>query len=231
VNRALPELQGKGAKLHQVQLRHNPQTESYLVNPEIPGVSFETGQKEYAERLGGREFIVSASAFFQVNNAQAEQMVELVGAALPDRGHVLVDAFAGVGTFAAIFADRFDRVIAIEESHSAVRDARRNLDGVSNAEIVAAKVEDVMPVLDVTPDAVLLDPPRAGCFPQVIESLNRFKPRALVYVSCNPSTFARDARLLVDGGYMLERVTPLDMFPQTAHIECVARFTFEGGDA
>jgi 23S rRNA (uracil1939-C5)-methyltransferase len=158
-------------------------------------------------------------------------MVELVGAALPERGQVLVDAFAGVGTFAAIFADRFDRVIAIEESHSAVRDARRNLEGTCNAEIVAAKVEEVMPVLDVTPDAVLLDPPRAGCFPQVIESLNRFKPRALVYVSCNPSTFARDARLLVDGGYVLERVTPLDMFPQTAHIECVARFTFEGGDA
>jgi 23S rRNA (uracil1939-C5)-methyltransferase len=226
VNGMLPELQGMGAKLHQVQLRHNPQSGSFLVNPEIPGAPIATGQKEYTEVLGGREFVVSASAFFQVNNAQAEQMVRLVGEALPAHGRLLVDAFAGVGTFAAIFAGRFDRVIAIEESHSAVRDARRNLEGLANTEICAAKVEDVLPGLEVPPDAVLLDPPRAGCFPAVIEALTRFKAPALVYVSCNPSTFARDARLLVDGGYVLERVTPLDMFPQTAHIECVARFSY-----
>ncbi|HKS92236.1 MAG TPA: class I SAM-dependent RNA methyltransferase [Tepidiformaceae bacterium] len=228
VNGVLPELQGKGARLHQVQLRHNPQSGSFLVNPEIPGVSFETGQKQYTEVLAGREFVVSASAFFQVNNAQAEQMVRLVGSALPPRGRLLIDAFAGVGTFAAIFADRFERVIAIEESHSAVRDAERNLAGIPNAEIRAAKVEDTLPTLDATPDVVLLDPPRAGCFPAVIDAIIRFRPHTLVYVSCNPSTLARDARLLLDGGYHLDRVTPLDMFPQTAHIECVAQFSFEG---
>ncbi len=228
VNAALPALQGKGARLHQVQLRHNPQSASFLVNPEIAGAPFETGQKEYTEVLGGREFVVSASAFFQVNNAQAEQMVRLVGEALPERGGLLVDAFAGVGTFAAIFADRFERVIAIEESHSAVRDAERNLADIPNAEIRAAKVEATLPALEVVPDAVLLDPPRAGCFPAVLEAIVRFRPGALVYVSCNPSTLARDARLLVDGGYRLDYVTPLDMFPQTAHIECVARFSLDG---
>jgi 23S rRNA (uracil1939-C5)-methyltransferase len=228
VNAVLPELQGKGAKLHQVQLRHNPQSGSFLINPEIPGVPFETGQKSYTEVLGGREFLVSASAFFQVNNAQAEQMVRLVGEALPERGKLLVDAFAGVGTFAALFASRFERVIAIEESHSAVRDAQCNLEGLCNTEIRAAKVEDVLPALEVTPDVVLLDPPRAGCFPQVIEALGMFKPAVLVYVSCNPSTLARDARLLVDAGYAADYVTPLDMFPQTAHIECIARFSYGG---
>lgn len=225
VNAVLPSLQGTGAKLHQVQLRHNPQTGSYLVNPEIPGVDVATGQKDYTERLGGRDFVVSASAFFQVNNQQAERMVELVGEALPQHGRLLVDAFAGVGTFAAIFAGRFERVIAIEESHSAIRDALRNLEGSENVEMLGAKVEAVLPGLDVAPDAVLLDPPRVGCFPQVIEALVRFKPSTLVYVSCNPSTLARDARLLVDGGYTLDYVTPLDMFPHTAHIECVARFS------
>ncbi|MBN9494684.1 class I SAM-dependent RNA methyltransferase [bacterium] len=225
VNGVLPALQGKGARLHQVQLRHNPQSGSYLINPEIPGLPFESGQKEYTEVLGGREFVVSASAFFQVNNAQAEQMVRLVGEALPAHGRLLVDAFAGVGTFAAIFAGRFERVIAIEESHSAVRDAERNLADIPNAEIRAAKVEDILPSLEVAPDVVLLDPPRAGCLPQVLETIARFRPLALVYVSCNPATLARDARLLIDAGYRIDAVTPLDMFPHTAHIECVTRFS------
>lgn len=231
VNEVLPQLQGKGARLHQVQLRHNPRSGEFLVNPEMAGVPFETGQKEYTEVLAGREFVVSASAFFQVNNAQAEQMVRLVGEALPARGTLLVDAFAGVGTFAAIFAERFDRVIAIEESHSAVRDAERNLRDIPNAEIRAAKVEDTLPALELTPDVVLLDPPRAGCFPAVVEAIIRFQPPTLVYVSCNPATLARDARLLLDGGYRLDYVKPLDMFPQTAHIECVARFSHGAGAA
>jgi 23S rRNA (uracil1939-C5)-methyltransferase len=229
VNGLLPRIQGKGAGLHQVQVRHSPITGSYLVMPPVPGLEAETGQTSYLEELGGRQFVVSASAFFQVNSAQAEQMVQLVGEALPAHGRLLVDAFAGVGTFAALFADRFERVLAIEESASATKDARVNLCDLPNVTIRVGKVEEVLPELESAPDAVVLDPPRAGCAPPVIGALVAFRPAVVVYVSCNPATHARDLRLLVDGGYRLDSVTPIDMFPQTGHIECVARLSWPGG--
>ena len=225
VNEQLPLLQGRGAGLHQVQLRHSAETGTFLVAPEMPGLPLETGQKAYQEELGGRKFQVSASAFFQVNHAQAQQMLRLVGEALPETGGVFVDAFAGVGTFAALFASRFERVIAIEESHSAAKDALVNLRGLTNVEVHAGKVEAILPLLDASPDANVLDPPRPGCDRVVLDALIRFRPGVVVYVSCNPATLARDLRILVDGGFTLDSVTPLDMFPQTGHIECVCRLS------
>jgi len=223
VNDLLPHLQGKGAGFHQVQVRHSTETGSYLIGPRVPNLEIESGQKSYVEELGGRRFQVSAAAFFQVNHAQAEEMVRLVGEALPPRGKLLVDGFAGVGTFAAIFASRFERVIAIEESHSAIRDAESNIAGLPNVEMRAGKVETILPDLEQRPDAILLDPPRPGCYPSVLQAIIEFRPASVVYVSCNPATLARDLRILVDGGYRLESVTPLDMFPQTGHIECVSK--------
>lgn len=228
VNDLLPTLHGKARGLHQVQVRHSDETGSYLVYPAIEGPEIETGQTSYVEELGGRRFRVSASSFFQVNHAQAEQMVRLVGEALPARGEVLVDAFAGVGTFAAIFAGRFERVIAIEEARTAIRDAAENVSDLSNVELREGKVEDVLPELETTPDAVLLDPPRAGCAPPVLRAIAQFRPRTVVYVSCNPATLARDLRTLTGAGFALERVAPLDMFPQTAHIEAVALLHLAG---
>lgn len=225
VNELLPKLQGHGAGLHQVQVRHSAATGSYMVQPEMPAVGEPTGQRRYTEELGGHRFEVSAAAFFQVNAAQAEVLLRLAGEALGDARGTLVDAFAGVGTFAAIFADRFDHVIAIEESDSAAKDARENLAGFPNVEMRIGKVEHVLPELDVRPDAVILDPPRPGCMPRVLDALIEFKPKAVVYVSCNPATLARDLRILVDGGFNLDHVTPVDMFPQTGHIECVTRLS------
>ncbi|MGE0598135.1 MAG: class I SAM-dependent RNA methyltransferase [Dehalococcoidia bacterium] len=231
VNELLPKLQGHGAGLHQVQVRHSAETNTYLVNPAIPGIPVETGQKAYREALGGRRFDVSASAFFQVNHAQAEQMVRLVGEALPQQGELLIDGFAGVGTFAVLFANRFQRVLAIEESNSAARDSERNLAQAPNVEMLVGKVEDVLPALEERPGAIVLDPPRPGCAPPVMRAILEFQPAVVVYVSCNPATLARDLRILVDGGYALDWVTPLDMFPQTGHIECVSRLTFAGAPA
>ena len=225
LNERLGQLQGLGRGLHQVQMRRSPTTDDYLVYPEVPGAPFATGQESYRESLAGHEFQVQASAFFQVNAAQAEQMARLVGESLPTKGTLLVDAFAGVGTFAVIFADRFERVIAIEESRQAAADAEVNIRETPNVEMRAGKVEEILPFLDVAPDAVLLDPPRPGCAPAVLAGIAKFRPGRVVYVSCNPSTLARDLRVLVESGYTLDHVTPLDMFPQTGHIECVSQLT------
>jgi 23S rRNA (uracil1939-C5)-methyltransferase len=229
-NALLPKLQGKGRGLHQVQIRYCAATESHLIWPELPDLELPTGQKAYMERLAGRDFVVSGSAFFQVNSAQAEQMIRLIGEALPERGRLLADGFAGVGTFASIFAGRFDRVLAIEEAKSATRDAEQNVRDLDNVEVVTGKVETILPDLVNPPDAIILDPPRAGCFPAVLEAIVRFRPEVVVYVSCNPATLARDVLILVDGGYQLDRVTPIDMFPQTGHIECVTRLSLADGE-
>jgi 23S rRNA (uracil1939-C5)-methyltransferase len=231
VNDVLPRLQGHGAGLHQVQVRHSAVTGSSLINPKVPGADVESGQPWYEEALAGHRFRVSASAFFQVNHAQAEQMARLVAEALPGRGRLLVDAFAGVGTFAKVFSERFDRVIAIEESHSAAKDAVVNLSATPNVDLRIGKVEDVLPLLESTPDAIVLDPPRPGCAPPVLEAIATFRPTVVVYVSCNPATLARDLRVLVDAGYSLDSVTPLDMFPQTGHIECVSRLSLADPEA
>ena len=225
VNEVLPQLQGHARGVHQIQLRRNAATGSTLIAPALEVLPEESGQDHYVEELAGRRFRVSASSFFQVNSAQAEKLVQLVASELPAQGRLLIDAYAGVGTFAAIFAGRFERIIAIEESPSALRDAEVNLAGIENVEFRRAKVEELLPGLAEEPDVVLLDPPRVGCAPEVLEALVAFAPPTIVYVSCNPTTLARDLRRLTDAGYRLERVTPIDMFPQTAHIECVSRLT------
>jgi 23S rRNA (uracil1939-C5)-methyltransferase len=229
VNAVLPRLQGHARGIHQIQLRRNASTESTLVAPALDILPDESGQDHYVEELAGRRFQVSASSFFQVNSAQAEKLVQLVASELPKQGRLLIDAYAGVGTFAAIFSGRFERIIAIEESPSALRDAEVNLDGIENVEFRRAKVEELLPGLEEEPDIVLLDPPRVGCAPEVLEALVAFAPPTIVYVSCNPTTLARDLRRLTDAGYALEGVTPIDMFPQTAHIECVSRLTRPAG--
>lgn len=223
INDLLPKLQHRAKGLHQVQIRYNESTGSYLVKPEIEGLDIPSGQKSYLEELGGHRFVVSDAAFFQVNTPQAEKLVQLVGESLPEKGDLLVDAFAGVGTFAVIFANRFRHVIAIEESPSAVKDSKENVRETPNVRFQIGKVEAVLPLIEDKPDAVLLDPPRAGCAPPVLESIVENRPPVVVYVSCNPSTLARDLRVLADGGYRVERVTPVDMFPQTGHIESVTR--------
>jgi len=225
VNELLPSLQGKCRGMHQVQIRLNAALDSVLISPEIPGLDRPSGQKAYLEKLGGHYFSVSESAFFQVNSEQAEKLVALVGAALPPSGRLLVDAFAGVGTFAVLFADRFRRVIAIEESVSATKDAKQNIKETPNVSIRVGKVESVLPALEIEPDAVLLDPPRPGCAAPVLDAILRMRPAVVVYVSCNPATLARDLRVLVDGGYRVDGVTPIDMFPQTGHVESVTRLS------
>ncbi len=208
-----------------VRIGHN--TGDTLVHPALNGRGDErdvgTGQQSYEERLFDVPFRVSAASFFQVNTAQAERMMALVRDRLqPTSSDTIVDAYAGVGTIATLIAPMVGRVIAIEESAAAVRDAEINLAPFPNVEMILAKTEEALPEFDERVDAVILDPPRAGCYPEVIDALRRLQPRRVVYVSCDPATLARDLNRLVLSGYMLTDVTPVDMFPHTYHIESVS---------
>jgi 23S rRNA (uracil1939-C5)-methyltransferase len=183
------------------------------------------GSGEQAFELAGRSFVVSAESFFQVNTLVAEKMVEHILQILPLLGDSsLLELYCGAGLFSAFLAPKVGRLVGIESSPSACEDFAVNLDEFENVELYEAPVEEALPHLDLKPDLVLADPPRAGMGPKVVEQVLRMAPRVLVYVSCDPSTLARDAKRLLEGGYRLERVTPFDMFPQTYHIESISLF-------
>ncbi len=228
INRTLGELQGRCAETTQLSIRGGDGTGSYLVQPTLksPEVPVATGQKHYEEDLGGRSFRIASASFFQVNNLQAEQMVAMAREELGLAGHgLLVDAYAGVGTFAILLAPYVDRVIAIEDSPSAVWDAEANAAGVDNVTFIQGRTEKVLQEMEEQPTALILDPPRAGCQPEALEAVVRLQPDRLLYVSCEPESLARDLAQLVDGGFRVEKVQPIDMFPQTHHVECIAVLT------
>jgi 23S rRNA (uracil1939-C5)-methyltransferase len=170
----------------------------------------------------GKQFKVSAESFFQVNTLQAENLVNLVLSYLPEKMDTFLELYSGVGLFSAFIAPRASRLIAVEFSERAVDDFGYNLDEFDNVEVYEGKVEEILPHLDIRPDAVLVDPPRAGLGRDTLALLLAKDSPLIVYVSCDPATLARDVRYLVEGGYRLEEVTPVDMFPQTYHIESVS---------
>ncbi len=183
------------------------------------------GREAIHEQLRGRLFRISPQSFFQVNTAMAERLIDLVeGYLAPRSTDVLLDAFGGVGTFGLLLAPRVARVIEIESSPSAVEDARANAVEFTNVELREGSVEEVLPRLAPRVDIAVADPPRAGIAPRALDALIAQAPRAFAYVSCDPATLARDARRLLDGGYRLVEVQPVDLFPQTYHIETVSRF-------
>ena len=230
INECLESLLGKCSETTQLSIRCGANTGDLLIQPLLKNqdIPYPTGQKSYVEALGGREFRIAASSFFQVNTSQAEQVVELIKDGLRlSGGETVVDAYAGVGTFAILLAPLARKVIAIEDSASAVHDAGANAGGLSNIEFLHGKTEDALTAIDEAVDGVVLDPPRAGCHPETLVALLRLAPRRVVYVSCEPDTLARDLGVLCQGPYLLESVQPVDMFPQTHRVECVATLSRE----
>ena len=182
------------------------------------------------EELLGLRFRISARSFFQVNTLQAERLFELVRSeAAPTGDEVIYDLYSGAGTIGLLLAPRAREVHAFEEVPEAVEDARRNaeLNGVENVHFHQG---DVLTALDAAigdapslprPDVAVVDPPRAGLHPKVPAKLLELGARRLVYVSCNIHNGAGDIAELVAGGYVVERVVPVDLFPHTPHVECV----------
>lgn len=186
------------------------------------------GQDFVHERVLNRTFRISAGSFFQVNAAQTPVLVRQALQALRLRhGDWALDGYSGVGLFSLFLAEHAAHVHAVESQPSAVADARASaaLNGVTNLTVTEGVLERVLGMLrrqSQRLDVALVDPARAGCHPRALSELLRLGPRTLVYISCDPSTLARDLNLFCAGGYRLVSVQPVDMFPFTSHIECVA---------
>jgi 23S rRNA (uracil1939-C5)-methyltransferase len=190
-----------------------------------PGIIF--------EKIGKWQFRISPESFFQTNThgaellfAKAVELAELQG------DEVLYDFYCGAGTIGIYLSEKVKKVIGIEIVPEAIADPRKNaqLNGVENCHFLCGDLKDRLEDFNAAkaqhepPDAILFDPPRAGLHPKVASRSLSFGAKKIVYISCNPATFARDARLFCDGGYELTRVQPVDMFPHTAHIELVSAF-------
>jgi 23S rRNA (uracil1939-C5)-methyltransferase len=182
------------------------------------------GEDHLVMHVLGREFRVSAASFFQVNTGVAGMMVEHILATLPTSAAVLIDIYCGVGLFSAFLAPRCRRLIGIESSRAACEDFAVNLDEFDHVELYEDMAERALPALHIKPDAIVVDPPRAGLSRATLDAIVQAGPDMIIYVSCDPATLARDAGRLIKAGYRLKQVTPYDLFPQTYHIESISVF-------
>ncbi|SHJ12118.1 23S rRNA (uracil(1939)-C(5))-methyltransferase RlmD [Desulfofundulus thermosubterraneus] len=189
------------------------------------------GRGHITDYLGGLVFRLSATSFYQVNPVQTrvlyEKVTEYAGLTGMER---VVDAYCGVGTIALFLARQAREVLGVELSPRAVADAQQNarLNNLNNVSFLRGAVERLLPRLfdrGSGPDVVVLDPPRRGCHRSVLETLARYPVPRVVYVSCDPGTLARDLGFLAGHGYRVVEVQPVDMFPQTHHVECCCLLT------
>ena len=200
----------------------------------IKGVETLDGKGCWEEQLGGARYLASAPSFFQVNTAQAEKLVACVieglGGRMAEDGPeglddlLIADLYAGGGTFSVPLAQAGAEVLAVEAAGSSVRDLRRNADlNRVDVEVIGGDAAREIPELGDL-DALVVDPPRAGLADGVVESIAAAEPTRVAYVSCDPATWARDVARFEACGYRLESVQPVDLFPQTYHVEVVSIF-------
>lgn len=181
-------------------------------------------------RVAPEGWDVPRDSFFQNNLFLLPKLVETVQSRLADAGsRFLIDAYCGVGFFSVELAGAVEKFVGVEVDTAAIKAARRNAAqrGAANGEFLAGRVEELLPGLlrrfDAAGTTLILDPPRTGCPPDLLQALRSAQPAQLLYVSCHPATLARDLNVLCrDNVFELKRIVPLDMFPQTQHVECVA---------
>ena len=214
-----------------------PVTTSVVLNVNAKKAAVAVGTEEHLlvgrdhirESLRDVAFQISANSFFQTNTVQAERLFDVVAQACAlDGSETVLDLYSGTGAISLLLARRARAVYGIEVATEAVDDAIRNAaaSGIENCTFLSGEVRHVLPDLarrGIRIDVAVADPPRAGFHPKAMAALVALAPPRVVYVSCNPATLARDLADLVRGGYRVEWVQPVDMFPQTPHIEAVAR--------
>lgn len=187
------------------------------------------GSSTITDYIGEVKFAISPRSFYQVNPDQTKVLYEkaLEYANLTGE-ETVIDAYCGIGTISLFLAQKAKKVYGVEIVEDAVKDANRNADlnDITNAEFITGAAEEIMTAWakeGAKADVIVVDPPRKGCDEALLNSILAMKPKKVVYVSCNPGTLARDLRVLEDGGYRTVEVQPVDMFPQTTHIECVTQ--------
>ncbi len=187
------------------------------------------GNDYIEEQLGELKFRLSLPSFFQVNSLQAKKLYELVESWVGLDGGLVIDAYCGVGTIALWLARKGRQVIGIEEFEQATNDAKINakLNNIDTCRFETGTVENCIKNLTSEPpiNAIIVDPPRKGCSPEVIESILQLSPKKIVYISCNPSTLARDLNMICEKKYQISQVYAVDMFPQTSHVESAVLLT------
>ncbi|MBQ3727789.1 MAG: 23S rRNA (uracil(1939)-C(5))-methyltransferase RlmD [Selenomonadaceae bacterium] len=191
------------------------------------------GKPTIHDKIGDLRFNISARSFFQVNTAQAEVLYKtaLDFAELHGR-ETVIDAYCGTGTISLFLARKARKVIGVEVVSSAIADAKKNSreNKIRNAEFFVGDAVKILPKIfsaGVFAEVVVVDPPRAGCDKKVLETFAAMQPEKIIYVSCNPATLARDLKILGDFGWRTKKIQPVDMFPFTSHVECVAQLIRE----
>lgn len=183
-------------------------------------------------------FDIAPQAFFQTNTTAAEGLIQiLLALGKPHPDETVLDLYCGTGIMGMFFAKLAKKVYGVELNASAIENARKNAskNGLNNIEFICGDAAESVKTIDEKPDIIIVDPPRAGLMPKTVEELLRIAPQKILYVSCNPTTLARDLKILCKGypidkkgnspatNYLLKKIQPLDMFPQTYHVECVCR--------
>ena len=226
INKVLDLAQDNVAGQTQMAIRAGSNTDSMLIQPRmnLSHIGLVTGEQHYEEEVRGFRFRVAASSFFQVNTSQLSRAIDEVRDLLElDGTEVMVDAYCGVGVFTVLLAPYVRKIVGIEESASAIEDAGLNSKDILNIEFVEGKTEHILNTLNQHIDVLLLDPPRVGCHPDVLDSVIKLKPEKVLMISCEPEAMARDLNLLCSTGiYSLETIRPVDMFPQTRHVETIS---------
>ncbi len=208
-----------------IVLNHNTGQTNVILSSHITVID---GQDYIIDNIGDLQFKISPLSFFQVNPLQTKVLYDkaLEFAALTGTETVW-DAYCGIGTISLFLAQKAKKVYGVEIVPEAIANAKANaeLNGITNAAFYVGKAEEIIPKMyeeGIAADTIVVDPPRKGCDPKLLETLVAMSPEKIVYVSCDPATLARDLAYLTQNGYRVDGVQPVDMFPHTVHVECVA---------
>ena len=234
------EFPGGKAFVQELTEKH-PEITTVVLNVNQKETSMVLGTRDYPlygpgymeDELCGKRFRISPQSFYQVNARQTELLYQTALACAGFTGsETLLDAYCGTGTIGLCAADRVKRLIGVELNADAVRDAKVNakLNRTANADFICEDAGRFMVKMareNLPLDVLIMDPPRSGSDQRFLTSVLTCKPKTIVYVSCNPETLARDAKVLVKGGYRAVKAIPVDMFPHTEHCECVMKLVLE----
>ncbi|MDJ0662186.1 MAG: 23S rRNA (uracil(1939)-C(5))-methyltransferase RlmD [Crocosphaera sp.] len=206
-----------------VSINHNPDPGNKIFGQETFN---HIGRPYLTETFGQLNFQLSSDTFFQINTEGAEVLLNFLLDKLRLTGEeTLIDAYCGVGTFTLPLAQKVAQAVGIESNNHSIEQAETNakINGINNAKFYQGTVENILPLLHLSPDIIVLDPPRKGCDRKVIDTLKTIHPPLILYISCQPSTLARDLEKLCQQDlYKVQWIQPIDFFPQTAHVESMA---------